>query len=261
MRRIGWLYTGPDVMGVVDVTLIALFAMLGLLMIVEHVRPVRAYADVPGWRLKCLLFIPIVVAIWAGTPYVMAGVIDGAKLLPGHELGIAGGAIAGIVVSEFIVYWVHRLHHRVPVLWRFIHQLHHSAERVDVFGAAYFHPLEIIEGTVVGVLMFNVVLGLAPEAAFLAAAWQAFNGVFQHGNIKTPAWLGYFVQRPEAHAIHHERGVHDFNYANLPLWDIIFGTFRNPPAWQGVPGFYAGASHRTFATLVGRDISGGAPRA
>ncbi len=44
--------------------------------------------------------------------------------------------------------------------------------------------------------------GLAPEAAFLAVAWQAFSGVFQHGNIRTPTWLGYLIQRPEAHAVH-----------------------------------------------------------
>jgi sterol desaturase/sphingolipid hydroxylase (fatty acid hydroxylase superfamily) len=245
----------------VPATVIVLLAMLALLMALEHRTPVRRYEEVAGWRLKCLAFIPLVIGIAGSIPYLMAGLIEDTKLLSGHRLGIVGGTIAGIVISEFVVYWVHRLHHRVQFLWRWIHQLHHSAERVDVYGAAYFHPFEIIEGTVVGVLMFNLVLGLAPEAAFLAASWQAFNGVFQHGNIKTPTWLGYFVQRPEAHAVHHERGVHDFNYANLPLWDIIFGTFRNPPAWQGTAGFYSGASKETLRMLLGRDISGGAPRA
>ena len=242
-------------MGVVDVTVCALFAMLAVLIAIEQVRPVRAFEQVPGWRLKCVAFIPVVLGISVAIPYVMAGWIEGVKLLPGERLGVAGGAAVGIVLSELLVYWAHRLHHRVPFLWRWIHQLHHSAERVDVFGAAYFHPFEILEGTVVGVVIFNVVLGLAPPAAFLAVAWQAFNGVFQHGNIRTPAWLGYFIQRPEAHAVHHERGVHGFNYANLPLWDLVFGTFRNPVAWQGSAGFYPGASARTVSMLLGRDIS------
>jgi len=248
-------------MGIVDVAIVALFAMLALLMAIEHVRPVRAFEEVRGWKLKCVAFMPLVICISAAIPYVMAGVVGDVKLLPGDRLGIAGGTVVGIVFSELIVYWAHRLHHSVSFLWRWIHQLHHSAERVDVFGAAYFHPFEIIEGTVVGVLIFNVVLGLAPEAAFLSALWQAFNGVFQHGNIKTPTWLGYLIQRPEAHAIHHERGVHHFNYANLPLWDIVFGTFRSPAAWQGTAGFYSGASKQTLRMLIGRDISGGAPRA
>ncbi len=249
-------------MGVVDVTVVALFALLVALMAIEHLRPVRVFEEVRGWRLKCLAFMPMVIVVSASIPYAMASVIGDAKLLPGHRLGIAGGTIAGIVLTELLVYWAHRLHHRVRFLWRWIHQLHHSAERVDVFGSAYFHPFEIAEGTIVGVLVLNVVLGLAPEAAFLAAAWQPFNAVFQHGNIRTPTWLGYVIQRPEAHAVHHERGIHDFNYANLPLWDIVFGTFRNPPAWQGTAGFYSGASKQTLRMLVGRDISTeGGPRA
>jgi sterol desaturase/sphingolipid hydroxylase (fatty acid hydroxylase superfamily) len=248
-------------MGVTEVAIAALFGLLLALVVIERFWPVRQFEEVQGWRIKCVAFMPVVIGVAASVPYVMAGVIGGVALLPGHELGLVGGTLVGILVSELIVYWAHRLHHSVNVLWRWIHQLHHSAERIDVFGAAYFHPLEILEGTAVGVVMFNVVLGLAPEAAFLAALWQAFNAVFQHGNIKTPTWLGYFVQRPEAHALHHERGLHHFNYANLPLWDMVFGTFRNPVAWQGTAGFYTGASRKTWPMLLGRDISGGAPRA
>jgi sterol desaturase/sphingolipid hydroxylase (fatty acid hydroxylase superfamily) len=247
-------------MGVAELAVVALFAMLAILMIVERVRPVRRFEEVTGWRLKCLAFMPVVIGLSVAIPFLLAGPIEDVRLLPGHQLGLAGGTLVGILASELIVYWVHRMHHRVGVLWRWIHQLHHSAERVDVFGSAYFHPFEIIEGTVVGVLFFNVVLGLAPEAAVLAVLWQAFNGVFQHGNIRTPTWLGYFVQRPEAHAIHHQRGVHDFNYANLPLWDIVFGTFRNPAAWQGDAGFYSGASKQTLRMLLGRDVSSEVPR-
>jgi len=247
-------------MGVAEVAVIALFAMLGLLMLVEHRWPVRKYDEVAGWRLKCLAFMPVVITLSTTIPLALTGAFESVRVLPGDQLGLVGGTLVGVLTSELIVYWVHRLHHRVPLLWRWIHQLHHSAERVDVFGSAYFHPFEIIEGTVVGTLFFNVVLGLTPEAAVLATLWQAFNGVFQHGNIKTPTWLGYFVQRPEAHAVHHERGVHAFNYANLPLWDILFGTFRNPGAWEGVAGFYPGSSKLVVPMLLGRDISSEPPR-
>lgn len=246
-------------MGVAEVAVIALFAMLALLMLVEHRWPVRRYDEVAGWRLKCLAFMPVVITLSTAIPLALTGAFERVRILPGDRLGLVGGTLVGILTSELIVYWAHRLHHRVPFLWRWIHQLHHSAERVDVFGSAYFHPFEIIEGTVVGTLFFNLVLGLTPEAAVLATLWQAFNGVFQHGNIKTPTWLGYFVQRPEAHAVHHERGVHGFNYANLPLWDIVFGTFRNPGAWQGEAGFYPGASKLVVPMLLGRDISSEPP--
>jgi sterol desaturase/sphingolipid hydroxylase (fatty acid hydroxylase superfamily) len=246
-------------MEITDAIVLGLAAAVVALIVVELVHPAREFERVPGWRLKCISFLPVVIALSAIVPFVMAFVVGDAKLLAGHRLGVAGGTVVGILVSELVVYWLHRLHHRIGFLWRWIHQMHHSAERVDIFGATYFHPFEVIEGTVVGILVLNVVLGLSPEAAFLTASWQGFNGVFQHGNVRTPRWLGYIVQRPEAHAIHHERGVHHFNYANLPLWDIAFRTFRNPPSWQGIAGFYSGASKRTWSMLAGRDISGGAP--
>lgn len=235
--------------------MVGVVGVAALLIAIELVAPARQFEAVAGWRLKCLVFIPMIAAVSGLVPIALAPLTEGLALLPGDRLGIAAGAVVGIASSELIVYWVHRLHHRNRFLWRWVHQLHHSAERVDVFGAAYFHPFEIIEGTVVGVFFFSVVLGLVPEAAALAILWQALNGIFQHGNIRTPTWLGYFIQRPEQHGIHHQRGVHGFNYANLPLWDLLFGTFRNPRSWNGVAGFYSGASRKTAAMLVGRDIS------
>jgi len=81
--------------------------------------------------------------------------------------------------------------------------------------------------------------------------------VFQHANLKTPRWVGYLVQRPESHAVHHERGVHAYNYSDLPLWDMVFGTFRNPAADRPLPqqGFYDGASARLLDMLLFRDVS------
>jgi sterol desaturase/sphingolipid hydroxylase (fatty acid hydroxylase superfamily) len=55
--------------------------------------------------------------------------------------------------------------------------------------------------------------------------------------------------------VHHERGVHAYNYSDLPLWDIVFGTFRNPGAWEAETGFYNGASSRIADMLIGRDVS------
>lgn len=242
-------------MGVVEIALGGIGALLALLIAVEFIRPARRFDETPGWRATCVAFIPMIVLLSSGIPLLLARLPGDWHFLPGSQLGIVGGTAVAILTSEFIVYWVHRWHHSVDFLWRWVHQLHHSAERMDVFGAAYFHPFEIIEGSIVGFFFFNVVLGLAPEATALAILWQALNGIFQHGNIKTPTWLGYFVQRPEQHGIHHQRGIHGFNYANLPLWDIVFGTFRNPTEWQGLAGFYPGSSKRLLPMLLGRDVS------
>jgi sterol desaturase/sphingolipid hydroxylase (fatty acid hydroxylase superfamily) len=100
-----------------------------------------------------------------------------------------------------------------------------------------------------------VVIGVTPEAAVLVLYVTTFLGVFQHANIRTPRWLGYIVQRPESHSHHHERGVHARNYSDLPVFDLIFGTFHNPPDFAPATGFCDGASYRVPEMLVFRDVS------
>ena len=64
------------------------------------------------------------------------------------------------------------------------------------------------------------------------------------------------IQRPESHHIHHQRGVHRYNYADVPLIDMVFGTFRNPRTLEDSEcGFYRGASARLLEMLIGRDVS------
>lgn len=90
----------------------------------------------------------------------------------------------------------------------------------------------------------------------MTAWFLTFNPIFQHANINTPHWLGYLIQRPENHNIHHGRGVHHYNYPDLPLWDMVFGTFRNPRELRDVRcGFYQGASARLLDMLIGRDVT------
>jgi sterol desaturase/sphingolipid hydroxylase (fatty acid hydroxylase superfamily) len=55
--------------------------------------------------------------------------------------------------------------------------------------------------------------------------------------------------------VHHQRGVHAWNYSDLPLFDLLFGTFRNPPAHMPQQGFHDGASTRVLEMLVFRDVS------
>jgi sterol desaturase/sphingolipid hydroxylase (fatty acid hydroxylase superfamily) len=177
------------------------------------------------------------------------------SLVDGAALGTWDGALAGVLVYELLHYWYHRLAHQWDWLWRLGHQMHHSAESVDAFGAYYLHPLDAALFTTWAVIAFYPVLGLTPEAGAVASAFLAFNAAFQHANIRTPAWLGYIIQRPESHGIHHGRGIHRWNYADLPLWDMVFGTFRNPASAPREAGFYAGASAKLGRMLAFRDVS------
>ena len=73
--------------------------------------------------------------------------------------------------------------------------------------------------------------------------------------MRTPRWLGWFIARPEMHAAHHERGVHRSNYCDLPLIDMIFGTWNNPKTAPKEAGFYDGASSELGALLVGKKLA------
>lgn len=215
----------------------------------------RAFQTPRFWRIRALVvsvasfFLSMAVAIFWGT------LLAGRGLLDGRPLGMIGGAVVGILVYELVHYAYHRLAHKWDLLWRASHQMHHSAESIDAFGAYYLHPLDTFLFTTWSSLVFFPLLGLTPEAGAIGAAFLTFNAMFQHANIKTPHWLGYIIQRPESHGVHHERGVHAYNYSDLPLWDIVFGTFRNPAEWEGEAGFYNGASSRIPEMLVGRPVN------
>jgi sterol desaturase/sphingolipid hydroxylase (fatty acid hydroxylase superfamily) len=133
--------------------------------------------------------------------------------------------------------------------------MHHSAERLDTYGAFWFSPADMVGWTVLSSLCLTLLVGLTPEAATVVLLATTLLAIFQHSNIRTPRWLGYIVQRPESHSRHHERGVHYGNFSDLPIFDILFDTFHNPPDFVAETGFYHGASRRLAEMLRFRDVS------
>ena len=155
---------------------------------------------------------------------------------------------------EFVVYAWHRIMHTAEPLWRHVHQTHHSAERVDIWGAFWFHPLDMIGWAFVGSLALVGCLGISVPAAIAINLVASFCAMFQHANLRTPRWIGYIITRPESHAWHHARGVHGKNYGDVPWFDILFGTFRNPESAPAEVGFFNGASNKLWSLLIGRKI-------
>jgi sterol desaturase/sphingolipid hydroxylase (fatty acid hydroxylase superfamily) len=207
------------------------------------------------WRLRGL-GVTVATFYWSGyVAFFWGNVLGDFHLIDGSRLGIGGGAVVGVLVYELAHYWYHRAAHQYDWLWRLGHQMHHSAESLDAFGAYYLHPVDAAMFASLSSLVFFPLLGLAPEAGVIGAMFLTFNAMFQHANVKTPRWLGYLVQRPESHSVHHGRGIHRFNYSDLPLWDIAFGTFRNPEEFQPEQGFYQGASARIVDMLLFRDVT------
>jgi sterol desaturase/sphingolipid hydroxylase (fatty acid hydroxylase superfamily) len=62
------------------------------------------------------------------------------------------------------------------------------------------------------------------------------------------------VQRPESHRVHHQYGRHTANFADLPLWDMLFGTFKNPRGTHTRCGFDDWREDRFEDMLAFRDV-------
>lgn len=220
----------------------------------EYLLPARKLPWVPYWQLRGLGAFVAYFLLSSYLPLLWDASLAQFRVMNVSTLAIWQQAVIGIVVYEFGVYWWHRTMHRTNWLWRSFHQLHHSAERLDTFGAFWFSPLDMVGFTFVSSLALTLVVGVSADAAVLVLYVTFFLAVFQHANIRTPHWLGYFVQRPESHSRHHGKGTHSDNYSDLPFFDIVFGTFSNPQTHQE-NGFYDGASSQVVDMLLWRDLN------
>ena len=205
------------------------------------------------WR--GIAFFIIFFYLSAYLPLLTDGFLSNYQLADLTALPTGLQVLIGLFGYQLVLYAWHRSMHSSDKLWRIFHQMHHSSERIDIPSTFYFSPMDMIGFTLLGSLVFAFGIGVSPQAATVIILLLNFLSIFQHANIQTPYWLGYFIQRPEQHAVHHQRGVHQHNYSDLPIYDLLFGTFRNPRVFEGQNGFYDGASHKILGMLTFQDIT------
>ena len=240
---------------ILDPISLTVFAIFGALVLWEALAPARPLPRVRGWRLMTFAAFVVYFFLSSYLPLLWGETLARLRLFDLTGLGTWGGAAAGLLVYEAGTYFWHRSMHGSNVLWRGLHQMHHSSERLDAMSAYWFSPLDMVGWTLLSSFTLTVVVGITPEAAVLVLYAVTFLAILQHTNVRTPRWLGYLVQRPESHSHHHERGVHARNYSDLPVFDLMFGTFHNPPDFAKATGFYDGASYRVADMLAFRDVS------
>ena len=193
---------------------------LVLMLTVERMRPARQFQFYRGWMwigLGVMVVFITVAQLWS---LVVPGKwLRQHRLLNGESWGVVGGIAVWFVSNTFVTYWYHRCQHRFSILWRMVHQLHHGVVRVDIPSALVAHPLDVIVSTTLSILVTAFLLGLDPRVIVSTSVLQFFMTLFPHWNVRTPKWAGYFIQRPEEHILHHQRGVHAGNYSDWPFWD------------------------------------------
>ena len=238
-----------------DPASIIVISIFLVLLIAEELFPGRPLPMIRFWKIKGILAFFIYFFLSSYLPLMWSDYLARYQVFDLSSLGDFGGALVALLIYELGVYFWHLSMHKSNFLWRIFHQMHHSAERVDTYGAFFFSPMDMIGFTFLTSLALVVLGGFTPQATIYAIYGATFLAVIQHANIRTPGWTGYIFQRPESHSMHHAKGIHAFNYSDLPLFDVLFGTFHNPKEFAKETGFYDGASEQISDMLLFRDIN------
>ncbi|MBY0401994.1 sterol desaturase family protein [Myxococcota bacterium] len=222
-------------------------------LVLERFSPGRPLPYVRGWISRALLLNGAQLAITLVTARLWVRFFDASVFhLAERRLPIIEGFVAWFV-GTFFFYWWHRLRH-VDGFWRIFHQIHHSPSRIEVLTSFYKHPIEILSDAILSAVVLYPLLGCSLMGAFWYNFFAATGEYFYHANLRTPSWLRYFIQTPELHSIHHQFGVHRFNFSDIPIWDRLFGTYRDATRFAARCGFPEGTEQRLTAMLAFADV-------
>lgn len=137
-------------------------------------------------------------------------------------------AVEMLLLSDFLIYWGHRLQHKVEFLWRF-HKVHHTAEHMDWLAAHREHPLDTIY-TMGLINLPAFVMGFPLELIAGIIAFRGMWAIYIHSNVRFPIGpLKWIIGSPELHHWHHDLDRDRGNYGNVsPIMDVIFRTHTCP---------------------------------
>ena len=233
MTFAGWLL-GHEA----QVRLTAFLLLFAVLIVLQRLWPRR---EVPGgWRrvaTNIALVMIDTVVLRIAFPLLA---FDLALRLEENGTGLLRGlppvaaTIIGVVLLDLIIYWQHRLLHKIPLLWR-LHRVHHADIGFDITTGVRFHPLEIVLSMVIklGVILL---LGITPLAVLVFELALSMGALFTHTNLSLPRGIDHRLRwlfvTPDMHRIHHswQRDETDSNFGfHLSIWDRLFGSYRDQP--------------------------------
>jgi len=209
--------------------IIAIITIGIFLMVLERIIPDQILPESSFWWIRVILIncLQLGVIVLAGHTWEhwfdQVSIINIQLDWPDPLLAM----IAYLLVT-FIFYWWHRKRHDWMWAWNLFHQIHHSPARIETITSFYKHPIEIAANSLIISFTIFFICGFSVAVGGWLTLYTAVGEFIYHMNISTPHKMGYFFQRPEMHRIHHQKGKHYNNFSDLPLWDMLFGTYENP---------------------------------
>lgn len=206
--------------------------VIGLMILFARVFPNRdAWNRAHGDVLTDIgHFLTIVVSFGLYVPFLLAGSIwmsqtIGSDIWP-SSWPLALQVVLALVLGEAVMYWVHRLQHQVPLLWRF-HATHHSSQRLYWLNTYRFHVVDIVMNVAPGYGLL-IVLGINDEAFALFGLATVIVGFSQHSNLVfNGRFLNWFFSSADLHRWHHSDVAEESNHnygQTVIVWDVLFGT-------------------------------------
>lgn len=157
--------------------------------------------------------------------------------------------ILATILADLFQYATHRLHHKIPFLWRF-HSIHHSSRKMDWLAGSRTHLVEVLMTRAL-VMLPLYLCGFSPAALNAYVILVGVQAVAIHANVGINFGpLRYLLATPQFHHWHHskDRQYMDANYAvHLPVIDMMFGTYRCPKGqWPEEYGIVSGEPPPSF---------------
>ena len=229
--------TEKEVYEIIEATVISLLFLLLVFVPMEKVFPAKQNQKIlrPKWLLDFCFFVGQYI-LWSGLvlwilnyfgEYLTSIIPDSFQSKIGNQPFVIQ-ALEVLLLSDFLIYWGHRLQHKVDFLWRF-HKVHHSAEHLDWLAAHREHPIDSIY-TIGLINLPAFIMGFPLESIAGVIAFRGIWAIYIHSNVRLPIGpLRILIGAPELHHWHHDLDRRAGNYANIsPIMDIIFGTYKCP---------------------------------
>ncbi len=214
------------------------------LFILERIRPVEEKQSLLGIAFNLI----VAVVLTAATQIAIRLLASVLPQMSFHPLltvapqstwyGKIGCEILVLFLYDFFAYWLHRIEHGVPLLWK-MHQLHHQEEHMNVTTTNRHHPLEALLRVPFVMLPLVTLFDIPFAPLVFGVSLGLLLPSFSHMNLRlefgrfTPLLIG-----PQLHRLHHSSEEKHFNknFANIfPMWDILFGTYVAPEKGEFPP--------------------------
>ncbi|WP_448550244.1 sterol desaturase family protein [Thalassotalea fusca] len=136
--------------------------------------------------------------------------------------------LTAFVLYDLAYYWIHRLNHRVSVMWG-SHVVHHSSEEYNLTTALRQTSTPSLLGWVIVLPLAYV--GISPVLLLACASLNLIYQFWVHTRHvdKMPTWFEAIFVTPSHHRVHHalNRDYIDKNFGGvLILWDKLFNSFQ-----------------------------------